>query len=431
MREKASGWPVPLVEIETTSKARFVTDNAGMAAFDLPEAMGREIWLGISSDGYTVPADGFGNRGVRATPQPGGVIRIEVSRTQIARRLGRLTGSGLFAESQKLGQMALLPESGITGCDTAQLAAYQGKLFWAWGDTILPNYPLGVYDGTGATTPLHPLASFEPPLQMRFDLFRDPAGAPRGIAKMQGEGPTWITACAVVPDQHGTERLVCSYNKIRSHLDVYETGLAVWEDGAASFRSIRTIWRADQSAAKPRHPEGHAVRWNDAQKREWLLFGDPLPTLRCPATFEGWQDPAQWQSLTPQETVAAAAGGESVKFHSGSIAWNGWRKRWVAVFMQRFGKPSAFGEVWYCEAPSPEGPWGPALKILSHRNYTFYNPLLHPELVPEGSPILLFEGTYTQEFADRAAPVPRYDYNQMLYRLDLDDPALALAQRKE
>jgi hypothetical protein len=114
--------------------------------------------------------------------------------------------------------------------------------------------------------------------------------------------------------------------------------------------------------------------------------------------------------------------------HSGSIAWNSFRQRWVTVFMQAGGKPSAFGELWYAEAGSPTGPWGNAVKILSHENYTFYNPRLHPELTPDDSPVLLFEGTYTQQFANRPVPTPRYDYNQILYRLDLDDPALKPAQ---
>jgi hypothetical protein len=117
-----------------------------------------------------------------------------------------------------------------------------------------------------------------------------------------------------------------------------------------------------------------------------------------------------------------------VEPHSGSIAWNAYRRRWVTVFMQNFGKPSVFGELWYAESESPYGPWGRAVKILSHKNYTFYNPRLHPEFTPEDSPVLLFEGTYTSAFADRPAPTPRYDYNQILYRLDPDDPRLAPAQ---
>ena len=41
----------------------------------------------------------------------------------------------------------------------------------------------------------------------------------------------------------------------------------------------------------------------------------------------------------------------------------------------------------------------------------------------EGS--IVFEGTYTVEFADPARPTPKFNYNQLLYRLDLDDPRLA------
>jgi len=69
--------------------------------------------------------------------------------------------------------------------------------------------------------------------------------------------------------------------------------------------------------------------------------------------------------------------------------------------------------------------------VLTHENYTFYNPRLHPELTPSGSPILLFEGTYSQMFADHPEPTPKYDYNQVLYRLDLDDPALKPALGRE
>ena len=56
-------------------------------------------------------------------------------------------------------------------------------------------------------------------------------------------------------------------------------------------------------------------------------------------------------------------------------------------------------------------------------------PRLHPEFTPDGSPILFFEGTYTTTFAHHPQPTPRYEYNQILYRLDLDAPALTPAHR--
>jgi hypothetical protein len=161
-----------------------------------------------------------------------------------------------------------------------------------------------------------------------------------------------------------------------------------------------------------------------------VYFGNPLPFLRCPATFEAWQDSTQWGVLEPQKSLSSAKDDKPVKPHSGSVAWNGYRKRFVTVFMESHGKPSTFGELWYAEADSPTGPWGKAVKVLTHDNYTFYNPRLHPEFTPADSPILIFEGTYTQEFADRPVPTARYNYNQILYRLDLDDPALQPAAGK-
>ena len=428
--EQGSGWPVPLVELRTTHDVRFVTDNAGVIACDLPEVMGRETWFTISGHGYEVAADGFGMRGVRLTPQPGATLKVEVVRKVIAKRLGRSTGGGLFAESQKTGRELDWRESGIVGSDSVQNAVHGGRLFWAWGDTTVPQYPLGIFDMTSATTAPQPLASFEPPLRLKLDYFTDEKGAPRGVARMPGAGPTWVSGYVSLPDKTGAPRLVGSYVKVRNYLEAYESGLCVWHDDARSFDRLRVLWtKSDAAPKQPPMPDGHPAFWKDGAGKEWVLFGNPLPVLRCPATFEAWQDAATWEKLTPQESLRASDDGPAVKPHSGSIAWNPFRKRWVTVFMQALGKPSAFGEIWYAEADAPTGPWGTAVKILTHDNYTFYNPRLHPEFTAPDSPILIFEGTYTAEFADRPTPTPRYNYNQMLYRLDLDDPALAPAQK--
>lgn len=427
--EKGSGWPVPLVEFRTTHQVRFVTDNAGVIAFDLPECMGRQTWFDVVGHGYEVPKDGFGFHGLRLTPQPGQTIKVEVNRTIIAKRLGRLTGGGLFAESQKLGRELDWRDADIFGCDSVQNAVYRGKMFWAWGDTTLPNYPLGIFDMLSATTAIQPLNSFEPPVHLKFDYFTDEKGKPRGVAKIPGAGPTWVTGYASLPDKNGNARLVGSYMKIRNHLEVYEWGLCAWNDGAAKFDQVRVLWtKSEKSPKPPPVPDGHPAFWKRQDGKEWILFGNPFPTLRCPATFEAWQDSSLWEVLKPQGSLRSAPDDKPVKPHSGSIAWNSYRQRWVTVFMESFGKPSAFGELWYAEADSPTGPWGKAVKVLTHENYTFYNPRLHLEFTPTNSPVLLFEGSYTTEFANKPAPTPRYNYNQILYRLDLDDPALQAAR---
>ena len=428
--DAANGWPVSLVELRTTHNVRFFTDNAGVIAFDLPELMGRETWFDVLGNGYEVPKDGFGSRGVRLKPEPGKTLKVSVTRTIVAKRLGRITGGGLFAEDEKLGRNHDLPETGVLGCDSVQNAVHRGKMFWLWGDTTIARYPLGIFDGTSATTAIQPLKKFEPPIELKFDYFTDDKGAPRGIAKMPGSGPTWVTGYVSLPDKNGKERLVGAYLKVNPPMDGYEWGLCVWNDETDNFELLKKLWT--KSNATPKAPpiaEGHPIFWNDANGKKWLLFGNPLPTIRCPATFEDWQNTNTWEVLKPQESLPAANDAKPVKPHSGSLAWNPFRQRWVTVFMEALGKPSAFGELWYAEADSPTGPWGTAVKVLTHDNYTFYNPRLHPEFTATNSPILIFEGTYTQQFANRPHPTPRYDYNQILYRLDLDDPALKAAQK--
>lgn len=426
--DRENGWPVPLVELKTTHNLRFVTDNNGVIACDASELMGRETWFDVQGHGYEVKKDGFGYRGVRITPEPGKTVQVKVDRKNIAKRLGRITGAGIFAESQQLGQELDWVETGVFGCDSVQNAVYDGKMFWAWGDTTLPGYPLGIFDSTSATTPVQPLKSFEPPVHLKLDYFRDDRGRPKAVSKMAGSGPTWLSGYVTLKDKEGGEHLVSTYTKIKPPLEAYETGLCVWNDEKREFKGLRGVWKKSEEEPKaPSLPDGHPSFWKDESGKEWLLYGNPLPTLRCPATFEGWQDLSKWEQLKPQETLLSPEG-KAVKPHSGHIAWNEFRKRWVTVFMEYFGKPSVFGELWYAEADSPLGPWGKAVKVITHENYTFYNPRLHPEFTSPDSPILIFEGTYTAEFADRPFPTARYNYNQVLYRLDLDDPALRQAQ---
>ncbi len=428
--EKGSGWPVPLVEFRTNHGVRFVTDNAGRIAFDLPELMGKETWFGIEGHGYGVPKDGFGLKGVRLVPMPSKTLKVEVERTIVARRIGRITGAGLLAESRKLGLCGDATESGVLGCDSVQNAVHRGRLFWMWGDTALARYPLGIFHATGATSALDPLAAPEPPLHLTLELFTDKAGAPRAIAPLPGEGASWLTGLVSLPDRTGEPRLVATYMKVRPEWDIHERGLAVWNEETKNFERLRAIWtKSAASPTPPPLPDGHVVLSKDGEGREWALFGNPFPALRCAATFEAWESGA-WEVLEPQATVPAHGEAAPIKPHSGSIAWNPFRKRWVTVFVQSFGKPSALGEVWYAEADAPSGPWGTAVKVLSHEDYTFYNPRLHPEFTREGSKALFFEGTYSTMFSGNKQPTPRYDYNQVLYRLDLDDPALAPAMRE-
>jgi hypothetical protein len=131
-------------------------------------------------------------------------------------------------------------------------------------------------------------------------------------------------------------------------------------------------------------------------------------------------DEAWWKGVDVQTAKPVIA-------HGASVYWNDYRKMYVMIFVQFMGS-SLLGEVWYSEADKPEGPWLSARKIVTHDNYTFYNPKQHPEFDQDGGRVIYFEGTYTAGFTDNKRPTPRYEYNQVMYRLDLSDPRLKLSR---
>ena len=425
--EKGSGWPVPGVELRTVHGVRFVSDNAGLIAFDLPELMGQETWFTVSGHGYGVQADGFGYKGVRLRPEPGKKLAVTVERRILAQRLGRLTGSGLFAESHKLGEHLDWRDGPVQGCDSIVNARFNGKQFWFWGDTNLAHYPLGIFNVSAATTTdFTPPA--RPPLKVRFDYFLNPQGRARGVADVPGDGPTWVWGAATLKDAQGHEHLVASAVKVRGNMEAYRWDLVEWDDTTLQFKPLRTVWTksAEQPKAPP-VPDGHALPWTDATGKAWLLFCNPFPTLRCPATYEAWQDPRTWENLTPDRAIRTPEG-KKIEAHGGDLAWHPWSRRWLLLFTQKGGDTSFLGEIWLATAPSPTGPWTGARKVATHDNYTFYNPVLHPEAFRADSPVIHFEGTYVTTFTNNQQPTPRWDYNQVLYQVDLSQPAFQAAK---
>jgi hypothetical protein len=454
-----SGRPVPLVEFRTTNHLRYVTDNAGVVAFDEPSLMGVEVYFGVSSHGYEVPKDGFGFRGVRLTPKPGETAKVKVTRRNIAERLHRLTGDGVYAESVKAGREVPFDKPGtnaqLLGCDSVFMTPYRGKLFWMWGDTTAAKYPLGNFHMTAATT----AADLDPAKPFRFDYLDDGKGFVKGAANMPGKGPTWVECLVALPSKDGKERLWGEYAKVDTKIAVHARGLVVFDDAKREF-----VHHAEVPLDTPILPTGHTFTHEG-----YLYFGNPFPLVRVPATEAAFTDLTQYEAFTclkPGSTVAKPeidrdengraryewrknarplipedeakliqakslaadkarvqlkdAKGEALVMHRGSVNWNAYRKKWVMIANQIGGKESFLGEVWYAEADAPTGPWGTATKVVTHDRKDFYNPVHHPRFDRDGGRVIFFEGTYTNTFSGNPDQTPRYEYNQILYRLDLD-----------
>ena len=153
-----TGRGVPMVELETVNGLIFVTDNAGRVAFREPGLMDREIFFTVRSHGYEMKKDGFGYAGAKVIPRAGKVAEIKIVRRNVAERLCRLTGEGLYRDSVLLGYKVPLPDplnpGKVGGQDSVQAAIYRGKIYWFWGDTQRMDYPLGLFQVAGATTPI-------------------------------------------------------------------------------------------------------------------------------------------------------------------------------------------------------------------------------------------------------------------------------------
>lgn len=462
--DEATGRGVPLVRLTTTGNIECWTDSEGWIAFQEPGLMNREVFFQIDSPGYEVAPDGFGFRGVRVETKPGGRITVKTRRTQPAERMYRATGQGIFRDAELLGEVrpANIPalNGGVIGCDSVQAVVYRNRVFWLWGDTNLPHYPLGNFHVTAATTPLPGRDGFDPERGVPLQYFLEPDGQ-RVKAMLPDEqpGPVWLFGLFVVNDERQQEVLLAHYSRHLKLDEMVEHGVARYDDGQQVFRKLVTF-----EADNPwRHPRGNAVRVSDAAG-DWICFCEPFATVRVPARLDAvlepaaWQafawDEAQqefaWQSVRPpatqaEETARLATGfqpasaarfqlrdratGDSVEIHRASINWNEFRQRWILIGNQvnATSKPSHFGEVWYAEAADITGPWTVAARIATHPGWSFYNPRHHTFLDSEDGRMVWFEGTFTRTFSGNPLAVPRYEYNQLMYRLDLSGDWLDLA----
>ena len=465
-----TGRGVPLVELETVNQILLVSDSNGLVAFDEPGLLGTRVFFHVRSHGYEFPADGFGYRGAALETEAGGRAELKIRRVNIAERLYRMTGAGIYRDSVLLGEKVPTEQpvlnGKVLGSDSVVNTEYRGKLYWFWGDTNQPGYPLGNFHVPGATSELPSRGGLDPERGVNLRYFVDETGFAKPTAKMPGDGPTWIDGLVTVESSDGDEQMFAAYVKIRPPLTVYERGLIRWNEAGEQFEHVATF--PEDAVLFPR---GHTFKQTENDV-EYVYFCDPFPLVRAPATAEGLADLSLYEAFTclkptrddevertPDGAVRYAwkpntppvgpaeqkklveAGelkphegliqfrdresGQPVFAHRGSVYWNEHRRRWVMIATEQFGT-SLLGEVWYAEADTPVGPWTYAVKVVTHDKYSFYNPKQHPMFDKDGGRTIFFEGTYTHSFSGNPDQTPRYDYNQIMYKLDLSDPRTAL-----
>jgi hypothetical protein len=476
---RQTGRGVPLVELLTTNNTRYYTDSNGIVAYYEPGLMDREIFFFVESHGYEFPKDGFGMRGTRLKTAPGGDAVIKIDRINIAERLYRVTVQGIYRDSVLTGTPVPLKNpvlnGQVMGQDSVFTCTYHGRLFWMWGDTARPSYPLGNFAMSGAVSDLPGRGGLDPSVGVNLEYYVGADGFSRKMSPLKEPGLVWLDGLLTVRDTQGNQRMVAKFARLKGLSEVLERGLMVFNDATETFEPLV---RGDLEFL-PYRNTGHAFR-AQVNGLPYYYFTSPSPMgarLRVRARWDDVIDPNRYEALTAlvsspksdnntridigesklicrwvtfAEIIASqkktkadviealeqeakdvwvydVKSGKAIMPHNGSVYFNNYRQRWIGIFVQQFGEPSNLGEVWYAEADSPVGPWAYARKIVTHNEYSFYNPKQHSFFDKDGGRVIFFEGTYSHTFSGAPeSATPRYDYNQIMYQLNLAGSRLSL-----
>jgi len=462
--DEQTGRGVPLVELSTVNNISRYTDNNGIVAFYEPGLMNRELFFYVKSHGYLYPKDGFGYEGLRLMTKPGVRSVVKIKRQNIAERLYRITGYGTYRDSYLIGEKIPVKEpllnGQVFGQDTVIAAIYKGRLFWCWGDTMRPSYPLGNFAVSGATSELPSKGGLPPSVGTDLKYFVDSTGFSKQMCPIKADGPKWLEGLMVLANSNGKETLLARYAAIKDLGHINEFGLAIYNDEKEVFE--RAVVYPTKNGY---HKSSHPILINNGNEPYYYLF----PTLRIKAQIESIKELNEYENFTcvkqigdsyeierspdgkplfkwrkgiapfnpsineeavrkklikPEENWIMLHNSQTGKptktphQFNGSVYWNKYRGRWIMITQ------GEAGEIWFSEADTPTGPWVYARLIINHNKYNFYNPTQHP-FFDEGN-IIYFEGTYTASFSGAPTQTPMYEYNQVMYQLDLSDARLVL-----
>ena len=133
--DAAIGRGVPLVRLRAAGEELW-SDSQGYVAYCNPDGLGSQLEFEVWSHGYHRAAGPLVRLDVRA----GQSAEIELARDNVAERLYRVTGIGIYRDSVLLGRSTPIEQPLVNGLvagqDTVQATVYDGALFWLWATPI-------------------------------------------------------------------------------------------------------------------------------------------------------------------------------------------------------------------------------------------------------------------------------------------------------
>lgn len=239
----------------------------------------------------------------------------------------------------------------------------------------------------------------DPAMAVNYRYFTDTAGHVKQMLPLPREGLVWIEGLIPMRDRRGEDRLIATYTRQDGLKFPDECGLALFDDALQVFKPwVQMPCTKEHVSSHPFLHDGY-----------WYLY----PSLRVRNDWDVIQDRKQWETRDVQLPPNAR--------RPSCVVWNEYRQRWILLLEDT-------GDVYYAEAMQPEGPYGTAVTIIHHDQYNFYNVATHTFFNQQRGRVIYVEGTYTDSFSGAKEKTPRYNYNQVMYRMHLDDPRLREAQ---
>ena len=344
--DEQTGRGVPLVELKTTNNIRHWTDSNGLVAFNEPGLMNRKVFFTITSHGYEFPKDGFGIAGTALDVKPGGSAKLKIKRLNIAERLYRSTGQAIYRDTVLLGRAAPIKEpllnGQVMGQDSVIALPYKDKIYWCWGDTAKPSYPLGLFAMSGATSELPASGGLKPEVGIDYTYFVGKDGFSRGMAPVKEPGPVWLDGVLTINDDMGKERLFAHFSRMKDLGTRLERGLMLYNDEKEIFERFKPV-DLDEILA----PGGHPLKTD-----KYIYFPTPYPATRVKADWKSVTDLDQYEAYTPLAQGSRYKKGEAKldRDKSGKLNWS-WKKNTQPLQSSEIEELVKDGKLKYDECP--------------------------------------------------------------------------------
>ena len=289
--DSQTGRGVPLVKL-TANGQQYYTDSNGFAAVNSPDLLNQSLNFDLTSFGYA-------SRSLPLQTTPGTTNQVTINRQQLAERLYRITGKGIYQDTLLLNQVAPIQKplinANVLGQDSVQTAIYKGQLHWFWGDTLY-DVGFGNFRAAGATSQLPNQGGLAPSVGVDLNYYVDANGSAKQMMPLAQPGPVWLDGLFTIVDSTGQERMLTHYSRRDPNNALgaqVEHGLARFNDSLQIFQRFQ-VYPLDA----PIVAAGHAFEATIGGQ-EYLYFGESYPNIRVKKNWNDVSDPSKWEAFTP------------------------------------------------------------------------------------------------------------------------------------